>query len=73
MPAILNGCSYGVKDYGVEVDFNGMTSLLNFKNLPSGSRVDGEIDTKTEMHIEKMVISLTYIFPLGINVGYKQV
>jgi hypothetical protein len=24
------GCSYVIKNYGVEVTFNGMTSLLNF-------------------------------------------
>jgi hypothetical protein len=26
----LNGCSYVIKNYGVEVTFSGMTSLLNF-------------------------------------------
>jgi hypothetical protein len=29
-PPFWNGCSYGIKNYGVEVTFNGMTSLLNF-------------------------------------------
>jgi hypothetical protein len=29
-PPFLNGCSYGIRNYGVEVTFYGMTSLLNF-------------------------------------------
>jgi hypothetical protein len=29
----LNGCSYGIKKYGVKVTFNGMTSLLNFISI----------------------------------------
>jgi hypothetical protein len=29
-PPFWNGCSYGIKKYGFEVTFNGMTSLLNF-------------------------------------------
>jgi hypothetical protein len=30
-PPFLNGCSYSIEHYGVEVvTFNGMTSLLNF-------------------------------------------
>jgi hypothetical protein len=36
-----------LKTYRVEVSFNGMTSLLNFrKNLPIGSKVDRSIDTQ---------------------------
>jgi hypothetical protein len=29
-PPFWNGSRYGIKEYGVEVIFNGMTSLLNF-------------------------------------------
>jgi hypothetical protein len=29
-PPFWNGCSYGIKNYGIKVTFNGMTSLLNF-------------------------------------------
>jgi hypothetical protein len=29
-PSFWNGWSYGIKKYGVEVTFNGMTFLLNF-------------------------------------------
>jgi hypothetical protein len=29
-PSFWNGWRYGIKKYGVEVTFNGMTSLLNF-------------------------------------------
>jgi hypothetical protein len=36
-----------MKNYGVEVNLNGMTSVLNFiKNLPTGSKVDGGTDTQ---------------------------
>jgi hypothetical protein len=28
-PPFLSGCSYGIKNYGIEVTFNGMISLLN--------------------------------------------
>jgi hypothetical protein len=38
-----NGCSYGVKNYGVEVTSNGKTSILNvIKKLPIGLEVDRE-------------------------------
>jgi hypothetical protein len=29
-PPLWNVCRYGIKKYGVEVIFNGMTTLLNF-------------------------------------------
>jgi hypothetical protein len=29
-PPFWNGCSYCIKNYGIKVTFNGMTSLLNF-------------------------------------------
>jgi hypothetical protein len=29
-PPFWDGCSYGIKNYGVEVTFNGMASILNF-------------------------------------------
>jgi hypothetical protein len=32
-PPFWNDCSYSVKNYGVEVIFNGMTSPLNFIKL----------------------------------------
>jgi hypothetical protein len=51
-----------LKTYRVEVTFNGMTCLLNFrKNLPIGSIVDRSIDT--DRHTHRMAISLAYIFP----------
>jgi hypothetical protein len=41
-PSFLNRCSYGIKNYVIEVTFNGMTFLLNFvKNLPICSEVYG--------------------------------
>jgi hypothetical protein len=30
LPPFWNGLSYGIKKYGVEVTFNGMTSIPNF-------------------------------------------
>jgi len=32
-PPFWNGWSYGIKNYGVEVTFNDMTSLLNFMKI----------------------------------------
>jgi hypothetical protein len=50
--AILEGWRYGIKKYGVEVTFNGITSLLNFikiyqlvqKLLGGGTQTDGQTD-----------------------------
>jgi hypothetical protein len=49
-PPFWNGCSYGIKNYGVEVAFNGMTSLLKLKNLPVGTEVDGEGGGQTKKY-----------------------
>jgi hypothetical protein len=54
-----------IKKYGVEVNFNGMTSLLNFiKNLPIGSKVirwdtqaDRQTDIQTDSQTDRMAIS----------------
>jgi hypothetical protein len=32
-PPLWNGCSYDIKNYGVEVTFNGMTFLLHFLKI----------------------------------------
>jgi hypothetical protein len=37
-PPFWNGCSYSMKDYGIEVTFNGMSSLLNFRKSTSWFR-----------------------------------
>jgi hypothetical protein len=50
-PPFWNGCSYSVKNYGVEVTFNGMTSPLNFIKLPVGSQVGWG-----DRHADRMVI-----------------
>jgi hypothetical protein len=64
-PPFLNGCSYGIENYGFEVTLDGMTSLLNLKNLPNVSKVDGGTDKQTK----RMMISLSYILPLERKVG----
>jgi hypothetical protein len=58
-----NACSYGIKNYGNEVTFNGITSLANFIQLYHSFQklIEGQID--------RMTISLTYFFPLGRKVG----
>jgi hypothetical protein len=33
LPTFWNGSSYGIKNYGVKVTFNGMTSLLKFVKI----------------------------------------
>jgi hypothetical protein len=64
-PPFWNGCCYSIKNYGVDVIFNGMTSLLDFtKNYQFVQKSMGGAD-KTH----RMVISLAYIFPLGREVG----
>jgi hypothetical protein len=50
-PTFWNDWSYESKNYGVEVTFNGMTSLPNFKNIPLGSKVDGGTDTYTDRKV----------------------
>jgi len=48
-PPFWNGCSYGIKNYGVEVTFNGMTSLLNFIKIYQlvQKLIGGQTDTQT--------------------------
>jgi hypothetical protein len=59
---VWNGCSYSIKNYGVEVNFNGMTSLMNFiKIYYFSQKLIGGRDKDTDM----MVISLAYFLPLG--------
>jgi hypothetical protein len=54
-----NGCSYGIKNYGIEVTFNGNDFRTEFhKHLPVGSKVD----RGTERHTDRVVISLAYFF-----------
>jgi hypothetical protein len=38
-PPFWKGCSYGFKNYGFEITFNGMTSLLNFIQILYKSEV----------------------------------
>jgi hypothetical protein len=63
-PPFWSGYSYGIKNYGIEVTINGMTSLLNFINICQlvQKLIEGN-DT------DRMVILLAYIFPLGRKVG----
>jgi hypothetical protein len=61
-PPFWNGWSYGIKKYGVEVTFNGMTSLLNFiKNIPIGSKVIRGTHRQTDRQTGDL-ISLTFLF-----------
>jgi hypothetical protein len=62
------GCSYSVKNSGVEVTFNGMISLLNGIKIYQlvQKLTGGQTDTQIT---DRMVISLTYIFISGKNVG----
>jgi len=61
-PPFWNGCSYGIKNYGVEVIFNGMTSLLNFIKIYQlvQKLIGGGGQTHRQTH--RMVISLAYIW-----------
>jgi hypothetical protein len=45
-PSFWYRLSYGVRTYGVEVTFNGMTSILNFIKI-SGSKFIGGTQTDT--------------------------
>jgi hypothetical protein len=65
-PPFWNGWKYGIKKYGVEVTFNGMTSLLNFikvyqlvqKLLGGDTQTeDGRTDRQTGD-----LINLTFLF-----------
>jgi hypothetical protein len=59
-----NGFSYGIKNYGIKVTFNGMTSLLNSISLPIGSKVDGG-----QTHRQDGDLISPHFFPLGRKVG----
>jgi hypothetical protein len=62
-PPFLNGWSYGIRKYGVEVTFNSMTSLLNFIKIYQlvqkllGEHIDRQTDGQTGD-----LISLTFLF-----------
>jgi hypothetical protein len=48
-----NGCRYDIKNYVVEVIFNGMTSLLHFiKYLPVVSKDDSGRERQTDTQKE---------------------
>jgi hypothetical protein len=65
-PSFWNGCSYSSKKYGIGVTFNGMPSLLNFIKI---YQLLQKLNGGTDRHIDRMVISLAYIFPLERKVG----
>jgi hypothetical protein len=64
-PPFWNACSYSVKNYGVEITFYGVTSLLNF--IKSTNWIRSWKDTQTHV----MAISLAYSFPLWRKVGWQ--
>jgi hypothetical protein len=48
---------YGIKKYGVEVTFNGMTSLLNFiKIYQFVQKLLGDTHTQTDGQTDRLVI-----------------
>jgi hypothetical protein len=57
-PPFWNGCSYSIKNYVIEVAFNGMTSLLSFIEIYQlvQELIGGKTDT------DRKVILLAYIF-----------
>jgi hypothetical protein len=61
-----NGYSYSIKNYGIDVTFNDMTSLLNFIKI---FQLVQKLMWGTDRHTDRMVISLAYIFPLKMKVG----
>jgi hypothetical protein len=64
-PPFCNGWRYGVKRYGIEVTFNGMTSLLNFINIYHLVQKLLEEDTQTDGRTDRQtgdLISLTFLF-----------
>jgi hypothetical protein len=65
-PPFWSGCRYNTETYGVEVIFNGMSTLLNFIKIY-------QFVQKLIVRTDRMVISLAYIFPLGRKVGLKEV
>jgi hypothetical protein len=58
-PPFWNSLSYGIKKYGVEVTFNGITFLPNFMQIhQSLQKLLG--DTHTDRHTDKPVILQAY-------------
>jgi hypothetical protein len=64
-PPFWYGWSYGVRNYGAGVTFNGITSLPNFIKIYQLVKklIRGRENT------DWMVTSLAYIFPLERKVG----
>jgi hypothetical protein len=62
-PPFWNGSKYGIKKYGVEVIFNGMTSLLNFMKIYQLVQMllGGYTDRRTDRQTGDL-ISLTFLF-----------
>jgi hypothetical protein len=56
-PLFWNGCSYDIKIYGYLVDYNGMTSQLNFVKI---YHLVYKLVGGTDRH--RMVIPLAYMF-----------
>jgi hypothetical protein len=63
-PQFCNGCRYGIKSCAVEFTFNDMFYLLNFIKIYQLVR---KLVGGTNTH--RMVISLTYTFPLWRKVS----
>jgi hypothetical protein len=62
-----NGCSYNIKTYGVEIAFNGMTSLLNFRQT---YQLVQKLIEGTDGQTHRQDDDLTNEnFPLGTKVG----
>jgi hypothetical protein len=58
-PPFFNAWRYGIKKYGIEVIFSGITSLLNFikiyqlvQNLLGGTQTDRRTDRQTDRHTD---------------------
>jgi hypothetical protein len=58
-PPFWNSWSYGTKKYGVEVTFNGMTSLLNFIKIYQlvQTLLGGHTHRQTDRQTDRLVIS----------------
>jgi hypothetical protein len=75
-----NGCSYGIKNYGIEVIFNGTTFLINFTKLNQffekliGAHTDKQAGTHTHTHTKDGdFISLHFSFKKesGLRIGNR--
>jgi hypothetical protein len=74
LPPFWNGRWYGIKKYGFEVTFNGMTYLLNFIKIyqlvqkflgRTDRQTDGQTDRQTDGQTDRQtgdIISLTFLF-----------